>query len=66
MHQQSLHKPKVIVWCEISAFAIIGSYFFENQRRQTVTVNSERKAELINDFFKLALQNSPYLKTNPF
>lgn len=47
MHHESLHTPKVIVWCAISASAIIGPYFFENLHDQTVTVNLERYAELM-------------------
>ncbi|CAK1589781.1 unnamed protein product [Parnassius mnemosyne] len=64
LHEEPLHKPKVTVWCAISASAIIGPYFFENERGQTVTVNSERYAEMISDFFRLELQNSPYCNRN--
>ena len=64
MHQEPLHKPKVTVWCAMSASAIIGPYFFENQRGQTVTVNSERYTEMMNDFFRLQLQKSPYFNRN--
>lgn len=48
----------------MSASAIIGPYFFENQRGQTVTVNSERYAQMISDFFRLELQNSPSFNRN--
>jgi hypothetical protein len=41
-HQQPIYSEKVTVWCALSKFGIIGPYFFENERDQTVTVNSER------------------------
>lgn len=64
LHQEPLHKPKVTVWCAISASAIIGPYFFENQRGQTVTVNSERYAQMLHDFFRLELQISSCFNRN--
>uniref|UniRef100_A0A2H1W0V5 SFRICE_032245 n=1 Tax=Spodoptera frugiperda TaxID=7108 RepID=A0A2H1W0V5_SPOFR len=57
-------KPKVTVWCAMSASPIIAPYFFENERGRTVTVNSERYAQMLNDFFRLELQNSPSVNRN--
>jgi hypothetical protein len=37
----SLHTAKVTVWCGVSAFGIIGPYFFEENNR-TVTVTAAR------------------------
>ena len=64
MHQEPLHKPKVTVWCAMSASAIIGPYFFENHRGQTVTVNSERYAQMLTHFFRPELQNNEYFNRN--
>lgn len=55
-HQTPLHSPKVTVWAAISSRGIIGPYFFENNNGLTVTVNSNRYAAMIRDFFGPALQ----------
>lgn len=55
-HETPLHSPKVTVWAAISSRGIIGPYFFENNNGQTVTVNSDRYAAMIRDFFGPALQ----------
>ena len=41
-HQRPLHSLKVTVWAAMSAEGIIGPYFFEIERGQTVTENSDR------------------------
>lgn len=38
-YETSLHPKK---WCGVARFGAIGSYFFLDQRGNTVTVNSER------------------------
>ncbi|KAL4098418.1 hypothetical protein QTP88_023037 [Uroleucon formosanum] len=42
---------KVIVWCAVSRFGVIGPYFFE-ERSQTVTVTSDRYVAMLRDFFQ--------------
>lgn len=51
IHQQPLHSAKVTVWCAMSSSGIIGPYFFENERGQSVTVNAERYSEMLRLFF---------------
>lgn len=62
--QEPLHKPDDTVWCAFSTCVSIQPYFFESQRGQTITVSLERHAEMINDFFRLRPQNSPYFHRN--
>lgn len=64
LHQQPLHKDKVTVWCAISGKGIIGPYFFENNRGQTITVTSERYCEMINSFLRNELRNSSIANRN--
>ena len=42
---------KVTVWCALWLEGVITSYFFENDKGTTVTVNSERYGHMIIDFF---------------
>jgi hypothetical protein len=52
LHQKQLHCEKVTVWCGVSAFEVLGSYFFENATGQSVTVTSDRYVllrEFLND-----------------
>jgi hypothetical protein len=41
---------KVTVWCSVSAFGVLGPYFFENATGQSVTVTSDRYVELLWEF----------------
>lgn len=50
-HQKPLHSPKVTVWAAISAHGIIGPFFFEDQRGNSVTVNTERYTAMLRNFF---------------
>jgi len=50
LHQRPLHSSKVTVWCALSSSRIIRPYFFENERGEAVTVNSERYAQMLQDF----------------
>lgn len=56
-HQKPLHSPKVTVWAALSARGIIGPYFFEDRRRNAVTVNTERYIAMLQNFFSPALQD---------
>jgi len=43
IHQKPLHSEKVekvIVWCGVASFGVIGTYFFEDETGRAVTVNS--------------------------
>lgn len=51
LHQRPLHSSKVTVWCALSSSGIIGPYFFENERGEAVTVNSERYSQMLQNFF---------------
>ena len=51
---QSLHSPKVTVWCGFIGDFIIGPYFFEEQdarcQRHTVTVTGARFLQILQEF----------------
>lgn len=51
LHERPLHSPKVTVWCAVSKKLIIGPYFYEDQEN-TVTVNSVRYMDMLNNFLK--------------
>jgi hypothetical protein len=38
LNERPLHSSKVTVWCTISLFGIISSYFFEDEREKAVTM----------------------------
>jgi hypothetical protein len=42
LHEKPLHSRKVTVWCGVSAFGIVGPYFFEDENGLAVAVTSER------------------------
>lgn len=50
-HQKPMHSPKVTVWAAISTHGIIGPFFFEDQRGNSVTVNTERYVAMLRNFF---------------
>lgn len=64
MHEVPLHSEKVTVWCAMSGREIIGPYFFENDRGQTQTVNSDRYCEMITTFFEPEVRNSLFFNRN--
>ena len=49
----NLHNPKVIVWCAVGSFGIIGPYFFENENNLPITVTSERYVNMLETFLFL-------------
>ena len=51
MKNKALHQEKVIVWCAFWCEGGIERYFFENDDRTTVTVNSERYGHMITALF---------------
>ena len=50
LHQEPLHSEKVTVWCGVSAFGVLGPYFFENGTGQSITVTLDRYVELLREF----------------
>ena len=50
IHDKSLHPQKVTVWCAFLENGIIGSFFFEDDAENAVTVNAERYQSMLNDF----------------
>ena len=50
LHQRPLQSAKVTVWCAMSSSGIIGPFYFENEREQSVTVNAERYSEMLRSF----------------
>ena len=55
IHEKPIHSPKVIVWCAIFKFEVIGPYFFQNNGR-TVTVNAQRYVSMLENFFEPQLE----------
>ena len=56
LHERPLHSPKVTVWCAISSTGIVGPWFFE-ENEVTVTVNSDRYVNMLEEFFFHELKN---------
>lgn len=52
-----MHPEKVTVWYGFWADGVIGSYFFENNVGQAITVNGERYISMITNFFWPELGN---------
>jgi len=50
LHQKPLHSEKVTVWCGVSAFGVLGAYFFENATGQSVMVLSDRYVDPLREF----------------
>jgi len=45
LHQKPLCSENVTVWWGVSAFGVLGPYFFENASGQSVTVTSDQYVE---------------------
>jgi hypothetical protein len=56
IQQQPLLSEKVIVWCGVASFGVIGPYFVEDETGRAVTVNSVRYTEMLHTFLKPELQ----------
>ena len=56
LDEMPLHSPEVTVWCGVGAFGIVGTYFFENDNKETVTVNSERYVTMLEGFVEPQLR----------
>ena len=57
IEERPLRPEKVTVCCALLFEDVIGPYFFKNDDRTTVTVNSERYGHMITDLFWLLLKN---------
>ena len=44
---QNFHDPKVVVWCGVGSFGMIGPYFFEDKNNLAVTVTPERYVNML-------------------
>lgn len=55
--ERPLHPPRVTVWCALWSGGVIGPYFFENDKGETVTVNSERYGRMITEYFWPAIED---------
>jgi hypothetical protein len=59
LHKRPFHSCKVTVWCAISSFGIIGSYFFEDEREKAVTVTGPRYVHMLQNFLGSELARHP-------
>ena len=48
--EKPTHPNRVTVWCGFWFRALIGSFFFENQQGEAVTVNGDRYRAMLNEF----------------
>jgi hypothetical protein len=56
IHQKPLHSEKVIVWCGVVSFGVVGPCFFEDEGGRAVTVNSAHYTEMLHTFLEPELQ----------
>jgi len=54
--QKPLHSEKVIVWCGVASFGVIGPNFFEDKTGRAVTVNSAHYIEMLRTFLEPELR----------
>lgn len=59
IHEKPLHSVKVTVWCAISSRAILGPYFFEDENGRSVTVNTLRYVNMLENFLQPQLARNP-------
>ena len=55
LHQRPLHSPGVTAWYDVSRLGVVGPYFFE-EAGVTVTVNSNRYCEMLDNFLRPRLE----------
>jgi len=56
IHQKPLHSKKVIVWCGVASFGVIGPFYFEDKAGRAIIVNSARYTEMLRAFLEPKLQ----------
>lgn len=54
---KSHHPERLTVWCGISSNGVIGPYFFEDERRKSISVTGERYRNLLNNYVFPILEN---------
>ena len=59
VQQKPLHSVKVTVWAAMSSSSVIGPFFYEDERGQAVTVNTERYLSVLEKFYR-HLRNHGY------
>ena len=60
LHKRLLHSPKMMVWCTMDKTGVISPYFFKDDNRNVVTLNSEHYIEMINNFFLSKLDENVF------
>lgn len=60
LHQRPLHNAKMTVWCTISSGGIIGPYFSEDKKGQTVTIDAEWYTAMLETFLWNELNRHQY------
>jgi hypothetical protein len=55
-HHKTLQSKKVIVWCGVASFGVMGPYFLEDEAGRAVKVNLARHSEMLRTFLELVLQ----------
>ena len=48
--EKPTNPKRITVWCGFSSRGIIGSFFFENEQEEAVTVNGDRYRAMLNEF----------------
>jgi len=56
IHQKPVHFEKIIFWCGVVSFGVIGPYFFEDEAGRAVTINSARYTQMLRTFLEPDLQ----------
>jgi len=56
IHQKTFHSEKVIFWCGVASFGVIGPCFFEDEAGRAVTGNSACYTEMLCTFLEPDLQ----------
>ena len=49
--EKPTHPQRVTVWCGFWSRGIIGSFFFESEQGEAVTVNGDRYRAMLNELF---------------
>ena len=54
--EKPVHPKRVTVWCGFWSKGIIGTFFFENEQWEAVTVNGDRYRVMLNEFLFTKIQ----------
>ena len=58
IEEKERDSPKLVVWCAISAKAVIGPYCFRDDAKRITTVTGENYLEMLQKFFLPDLRNN--------